>query len=81
MQKSSTAIFWLYLCCHIPVHLYFARAMKKIGSIFPLLSNLNNTIIYLASILMIWNGSKITVMKFISVLSLQLPKLQKRINM
>ena len=36
---------------------------KQFGII---LFSLDNTIIYLASILMIWNGTKITVMKFIA---------------
>lgn len=31
-----------------------------------ILFSLDNTIIYLASILMIWNGTKITVMKFMA---------------
>lgn len=36
---------------------------KQFGMI---LFSVDNTIIYLASILMIWNGTKITVMKFMA---------------
>lgn len=65
-------------------YLHFAKAMRKnVSTSFSkqfriLLFSFDNSIIYLASLLMIWNGSKITVTKFIADTKSQLLELPKK---